>query len=151
MYCSHCGSAMADDLNFCKNCGARNERNIASNDGRLKGLAMSAAAFIGVTGLVGFFFVMRELLDHPLITPGATFFIVCAYLLALLIMFGIFIRLSKVDRTLWKSGSSRVPTGMRGEYIGPRNTAQLNEPHDMPASVTEHTTRTLEEVPIERN
>jgi hypothetical protein len=144
MYCSHCGSR-TEDLNFCKNCGARNERNSVSDDGRLKGLAMSAAAFIGVFGLVGFYFVMRELLRSPTMTPAAVFLILMAYLVATIVMFGIFLRMARPDRT--STTMRPTPTHpVEHGYLRPVTTAQLEEPREMPASVTEHTTRTLDEV-----
>lgn len=148
MYCSHCGSR-TEDLNFCKNCGARNERNVVSDDGRMKGLAMAAASFIGIFGLVGFFFVLRELLRNPTVTPPALFFILVAYLFATIFMFTVFIRMAKGSRT-WTgmTPTQRHPT--EHGYVRPATTAQLEEPREMPASVTEHTTRTLEEVPFKR-
>jgi hypothetical protein len=152
MYCSHCGSATGDDLNYCKNCGARNEKNALDGNHRVAGLAMSAAAVIGVSGLVGFFFVMRELLRSPASTPGGTFFILVAYLIALLVMFTIFIRMAKTTGAVGSSSTkSSKAAATSPAYLRPITTAQLREPHEMPASVTEHTTRTLDEVPLRKS
>ncbi|HEV7699833.1 MAG TPA: hypothetical protein VGO43_06365 [Pyrinomonadaceae bacterium] len=148
MYCSHCGSATGDDLNYCKNCGARNEKNALNVDHRMAGLAMSAAGAIGIIGLVGFFFVMRELLRSPASTPGSTFFILVAYLAALLVMFTIFIRMAKSTGTGHTLTRGPKESATSPAYLRPITTAQLREPHDMPASVTEHTTRALDEIPL---
>ncbi len=69
-------------------------------------------------------------------------------------LFGICFMILRYGAASLKKQDERldVPAAERSErsYIGPANTAQLAEPSEMPASVTEHTTRTLDEIPIER-
>lgn len=151
MYCSHCGSSMAESLNYCKNCGARNERNslvIGNNSARPLGLA---AVLIGGFGLFGFFFVLRELLRTPL-DPIVLVVLMVAYLAAVVLMFSILVG------HIWKnSGDIRIKGAERADEYPPTasfravNTAQLDEPRERHASVTEHTTRTLDELPIAKN
>ncbi|MBV9242518.1 MAG: hypothetical protein JO314_10975 [Acidobacteria bacterium] len=148
MYCSHCGSQTAEDLNYCKNCGRRNERNpLIIGNSSFRPLSVGAVA-IGCVGLVGFFPIMRELLRNQ-VEPAAMVILMVAYLAAVVIMFSILVG------HIWKnSGDIRVkqknsyhPNDVNG-YLRPPTTAQLPDVRERPASVTEHTTRTLDEVPF---
>ena len=151
MYCSTCGKSIQENLNYCNNCGARNEKNaliVRNSSSRILGIA---AAFIGVAGLAGFVRILEILLKSSLDT-AAIIVILIAYLIAVFLMFAVLIG------HVWKhSGDIRIKSKERAdEHIAPNafrgvNTAQLHEPHDFPASVTEHTTRTLDNVPLKRN
>jgi len=79
--------------------------------------------------------------------------VLIAYLLTVFLMFAVLIG------HVWKrSGDFRIRGSERAEdqpYSEPRsfrgvNTAQLEPAMDRPASVTEHTTRTLEDAPFIR-
>lgn len=140
---------MPENLNFCKNCGSPNERNpsVVYNTGR--GYIL-ASMMIGMFGLFGFYGVLRELLRNPL-DPAVVVILMIVYSFALLAMFAIPLGMSR------RSGnveSNRI--GRRESYGQPTsfrsvNTAQLEEPREMPASVTEHTTRTLDQVPLAKD
>jgi hypothetical protein len=148
MYCANCGSSMPESLNYCKNCGARNERNaliVSNSSGRPLGIA---AVVIGGFGLFGFYPVLRELLHSPL-DPAVIVILMVAYLAAVVLMFSILVG------HIWKNaGDIRIKGAERADTYQPPasfravNTAQLEEPREMPLSVTDHTTRTLDEVPI---
>jgi hypothetical protein len=150
MYCSHCGSQTAENLNYCKNCGQRNERNsLVIGNSSSRPFAMGATA-IGVVGLVGFFPVLRELL-HNSVDPTVMVILLVAYLATVFLMFSVLVG------HIWKSsGDIRIKQNEGHDvpdanaYLRPASTAQLHEPRDMPASVTEHTTRTLDEVPFRK-
>ena len=146
MYCSHCGSSTADNLNYCKNCGVRNEHTrllVGNSSSRRLGFG---AVAIGVSGLGFFVPVMRELLRSG-VDPTVMVILLLAYLATVLAMFAILVG------HVWKnSGDIRIKNSdmehPRPEpYLRAVNTAQLP---DRPASVTEHTTRTLEQVPLKR-
>ncbi len=150
MYCSACGKSIPENLNYCNNCGARNEKNpliVGNSSNRIMGIA---ATFIGMVGLVGFVEILKILLNSRLDT-AAIIVILIAYLAAVFVMFAVLIghvwKHSGDIRFKSKEGADKynVPNSFRGV-----NTAQLQEPHDFPASVTEHTTRTLDNVPLNR-
>ena len=148
MYCSHCGSLGGNDLNYCKNCGVRNDRNpLVIGNSASRPFALGASA-IGMVGLVGFFPVLRELL-HSGVEPAVMVVLLVAYLATVFLMFSVLVG------HIWKnSGDIRVKGGRQPEqdtaqqYLRPATTAQLKEPRDSPGSVTEHTTRTLDEIPV---
>jgi hypothetical protein len=91
---------------------------------------------------------MRELLHSP-IDAAATFLILIAYLVAVFAMFTVLIWQSRKGTTEVKAKRNRSSEGFGGhDAFRGINTAQLAEPTQQPASVTEHTTRTLDEVPL---
>ncbi len=143
MYCSHCGSSIAENVSFCKNCGFRQETRGAEDPSRIKRLALAAGGAIGAIGLVGFWSILRELLRSSL-APDAMIVLMVAYLIALLVMFTVLVR-HEFKATDGKTAAPSPYPSEHQPYFRAVNTAQLP---DMPASVTEHTTRTLDEVPL---
>lgn len=142
---------MPESLNYCNNCGARNERNeLIVGNSSAKPLAV-AAVLIGGFGLFGFYPILRELLLSRL-DPIMLVALMVAYLAAVVLMFSILVG------HIWKnSGDIRIKGAERADEHQPTaslravNTAQLEEPRERPASVTEHTTRTLDGVPVAKN
>ncbi len=151
MYCSACGKSLPGNLNYCNNCGALNEKSpliIGNSSYKIMGVA---AAFVGMVGLVAFVGVLIVLLNSRLDT-AAVIIILMAYLAAVFLMFAILIG------HVWKnSGDIRIKSKDRAdEYRGPDgfrgiNTAQLDEYREPVMSVTDRTTKILENVPVERN
>jgi len=154
MYCSVCGNRVADHLNYCSTCGSRIESNTLTVSNASSRVFAASAGVIGVVGLICFVPLLQTLLVRGLDTV-AVIVILLAYLLTLLIMFSVLVG------HVWKhSGDIRIKTkGADGEdaYDPPSrsfratNTNQLAEPMSAAAgSVTEHTTRTRDEVPVPR-
>jgi hypothetical protein len=155
MYCSTCGQQIAEHLNYCNSCGARIEKNplVISNSSSSQ-LAKPLAITV-MMGFVGFIAVLKIVLDNPRLDIPAIVLIVIAYLAALTIISAMMIG------HMWKTaGDIRVHakkfnTDSDG-YESPRsfrgpNTNQLGEPVQQPSgSVTDNTTRTLNEVLVER-
>jgi hypothetical protein len=149
MYCAHCGTSIPDNLNYCKNCGSRVEKNplIVSNSSSRS--AMVAAGAIGVFGLIGAFPMLKILLESRLDQPAV-----------LLVLFGylatVFLLVAILVGHAWKhSGDIRVHPNESDDYVPPKSfrgsiTARLEGRREPAVSVTEHTTRTLDEMPIER-
>ena len=150
MHCSNCGTLLTQNLNYCQHCGSRNKTRALVTSSSPTNLLIAAGGAIGVFGLICFFPILRELLRSSL-APPAVVMILIAYLVTVLVMFGVLIGQA------WKSGA-RIHANERPDddvYVAPSrirsvNTAQLEAAHGMPASVTEHTTRTLDEMPIPR-
>ena len=150
MFCSGCGTELEAGLNFCKRCGMRvgggDERSrVAEN---LSG----SLPYIGVFGFLGFIAMVFLLSRSESITPGL--FAVTA-ILYLGTLFGVFwMILQQTGPFTFRSGGQRrngTELPQEPKYIKPATTARLNEPTEMPPSVTENTTRTLDQVPVRRN
>ena len=155
MYCSTCGNKIAEHLNYCNGCGARIEKNplIVSNSASPQ-LAKSLAV-VTIMGFVGFIAVLKILLDSggSLDVPGKVL-ILLGYLASLVIISAMMIG------HMWKNaGDIRIKQHepkASDEYVSPASfrgvtTAQLEPARESGiSSVTENTTRTLDEVAIPR-
>ena len=153
MYCSVCGHALLPHLNYCSNCGARNVKEQPEASNSVSGWVAVSSAMLGAFGLFFAFNLLRLLLNSRLETP-AIVMIMLGYLFVTLAMFAVFIRHMTKGSRESRSRHTELPT--QQTYAPPppasfrsANTAQL-EPASEPGSITEHTTRTLDEVLIER-
>lgn len=150
MYCSTCGNKIAEHLNYCNGCGARIEKNplvISNSSSPYLGKALAVTSMMGFISFIG---VLKIVLENSGLDIPAKVIIILAYLATLVFIVAMMIG------HMWKtSGDIRVkyhepkmpddyrsPAGLR-----PVTTAQLEEQRQ-PASVTEHTTRTLDQVPV---
>ena len=138
---------MPESLNFCENCGARNERNAPVIGNYSAGPFAFVAVMIGVIGLFGFYGILRELLRSPL-DPMVVVILMVVYTFAVLAMFTIPIGVWRRTAEARIKGSGPSDTYQPTASFRAVNTAQLEEPREMPASVTDHTTRTLDKVPV---
>src|SRR5215467_13445758 len=149
MYCSNCGTQIADHLNYCNTCGARNEKNaLVVANASSRGFAVSA----GVLGSIGLIGVVPLIQTLRILDPVSMIIILLAYLATVLTMFMVLVG------HVWKrSGDIRIKAKDADDYAPPRsfrgiNTNQLEEPREPPiGSVTDNTTRTLDEVAVRRD
>lgn len=149
MYCSACGSQVQNELNYCNRCGAKVsggdpvlQKSVADN-------LSSAIGYIGGFGLLAFVFVvylvMRNGQDVRMLIPISFFYLAT--------VFGIcYLLLRHVSDLTGKSNPRSInpPESAPPAYLKPVTTAQLEESRQPGISVTENTTRTLDEVLIER-
>ncbi|MGH9945782.1 MAG: hypothetical protein ACRD6X_01115 [Pyrinomonadaceae bacterium] len=144
MYCSGCGSQIQSGLNYCSRCG----RRVAEEQRHGTYSSPEIAATTGGAGFVCYIFVILVMTKAG-ISPSAIVPITFFYFSAL---FGLCFM-------LLRSGSESVKKAMTRDeidtsesaYLRPAlNTAQLGEASENPASVTDHTTRTLEKVPVSK-
>jgi len=144
---------MADHLNYCNSCGARVEKNPLIVSNAASTYMPKALTLIGIFGFLGFVAVLKMLLDARYLDPAAMVLILLGYLATLFMICAVIVG------HMWKhSGDIRVKhhePKPQTDYVSPVsfrgvNTAQLEEAREPGLSVTEHTTRTLEGVPLAR-
>ena len=147
MFCSGCGTQIQSGLNFCNRCGIRVPRSDAETNSVAANLSQSMG-YIGGFGMFGFIFVILILVKNG-VDRNALVLISLLYFAAL---FGIcFLVIRQISASSKKSPEKEIASNEpRPAYLRPVTTAQLPEPGDHPISITEHTTRTLDEVMIER-
>ena len=152
MYCSTCGKSLNDNLNYCNGCGARIEKNplIVSNSASTQ--LAKPLAVIAIVGLAGFVGVLGVLLDNGRLDTAAVVLILIAYLVTL------FLICAMIVGHMWKhSGDIRIKGAKRADETDAPGafrritTAQLQEHREPAMSVTEHTTRTLDKIPVSDN
>jgi hypothetical protein len=152
MYCERCGKNVDNSLNFCNGCGAQLRKEKDEEKSIFSGLlsALIAIAVVGFGVLVGFTAILLDKIEKT----EAIFAFVLAYLATLFaVLFMIGRQLAKViDRKIGSEPPAKsqiLPDPQPLVQLPPKSTNPLEE-FNRPASVTEHTTRTLDEVPIER-
>jgi len=143
MYCERCGKTIDEGLNYCNNCGVQLRRE--SPPPKLAGVMIASLAFITIVGLIVLAALLIGLLDRMGAKPEPLFAFAAVYLATL---FGIcFMIMRQVSKLIDADLRSRVfpqrTTPTPDVQLPPRSTNQLEEFRE-PASVTDHTTRTLE-------
>ncbi len=152
MYCPHCGNTVNAKLKYCNGCGGQLKRETEDKDGTpgkmldniLTTLFLTVMFGLGI--LVG---LVAVLLGNSVPTEIVTI-IVIAYLAA---VFGICFMLVKqvpklIDAKLKGSNASHETTS--APQLRPLSTGQLEEYREPVMSVTDHTTRTLDDLPARR-
>jgi hypothetical protein len=115
------------------------------------GLFTISGTFIVVIGLLAFFPIVRSILDNPL-DPAAKILLILSYLFVLLLMFTATMVMAWKQLSIVNAAKSRDTGGE--EYRPPAsfqklNTSQLPEGAPGFGSVTDSTTRTLDDVFVE--
>ena len=154
MYCSNCASEIQPELNFCSRCGTKVAKNDSDTSKDVMDGLSTAVAAIGVFGFVGYIFVALVLVKNS-VPVNALVAISLFYLGAL---FGICrLILQQMDKVPGKSSAAfhnSYNNFKTGELNQPK-TAQIGMANDIAsatvASVTENTTKTLDEVLLKRN
>lgn len=150
MFCSTCGKQVNENLNFCNNCGARIDAKTEQYQDRSFGLnAATVTGIMGMFGLFGFVFLAIKLLEKNL-DPSFVFALLALFMAAVFgICFLIFRQTTEHSfkvRKKEKTDEESAPKQLSAETA-----AKLNPSYQSPiSSVTENTTRTLDEILIER-
>jgi hypothetical protein len=148
MFCAGCGTQIQSGLNYCSRCG----RRVAESENAetfAKTLA-SSLGYIGGFGFLGYIFVALVFVKNgvpPTYLVPITFFYFAS-------LFGICYLILRQTELFRRRDTRRDDVQIRNDqpsYLKPVTTAQLREGFDEPASVTDHTTRTLEEVPMRKS
>lgn len=148
MYCSSCGVAVAQNLSYCNHCGAklnRGESFTASSDLRPQFLisAMVGTFICGLLVITVLMGVLRVILGLPV--EGVLAIAIVPFLM-MLILEGILLRL--LSRTRERDDERRVLANQHvTNELDEARARLLSQPV---ASVTEHTTRAFDPIPIER-
>lgn len=151
MFCSICGKQINENLNFCNNCGARLDSKTEEIQDSSFGLnSVTVTGIVGMFGLFGFVFLTVKLLEKNL-DPGLFFMILALYTAAVFgncfLIFRQTSNKSFKSRKKEKSDVESSPKNLSAETF-----SQIGASYQSPiSSVTDNTTRTLDEVLIERN
>lgn len=151
MYCAACGKSIDENLNYCKNCGARIERDGGGsgssniNTISLEQTLSRSLAYLGGFGLLGFIFVALVLVKND-VTEKALIFISLFYLGALFGICSLIIQQIKGLHGKSLPGKADFLNSFQTGELKPAVTGQLEEHREPVMSVTDHTTRTLNKV-----
>lgn len=149
MFCAGCGSEIQSALNYCSRCG----RRVADDREALANATSNPLLIAGGTAGIGMFafVILMRILVRDGVTGSDLVGITAFYFAAL---FGICTLILRYGRIFRDDTKSQTINGSRSDeraYLPPVITAQLPESMTAPASVTDHTTRTLDKVVVERD
>ncbi len=148
MYCSTCGTEIKAELNYCSRCGARVDKIAVGNKSETLEYLSMATGFVGLGGLGLTVGLIAILLNYS-VAPQVIVIITLAFLSA---VFGIsFLMVQQISRMAKSSSGEKTFEKANPVQLGAVNTAQLEEYRQPAQSVTENTTRTLDEVLAKRN
>jgi hypothetical protein len=146
MYCESCGKKIDESLNYCNGCGASLRVEVRS----VKSLAaflIAGLTVVTITGLIVLAMMIAFLVERVAPRIEALFVFGMVFLL---VLFGIdYLIMRQVSRLIDHELKVREVPKRSSEplvHLPPRSTNQLDEYRE-PASVTEQTTRTLDQVP----
>ena len=152
MYCPTCGNSVADGLKYCNSCGVQLTREVEDKDfgpGKMLNYLLTVLVFIVLFGMGILVGLVAVMLGNDVKVEVVTM-ITTAYLLAI---FGICFMLARqvpklIDARLtrWSNATDLIAP----QQLETRTTAQLEEHRQPVASVTDHTTKTLDKVPLAR-
>ena len=148
MYCSSCGVAVAQNLSYCNHCGAKLSRGDSAESSEVRPdwlVFMMAATFIfGIVAITILMGVMKSVLE---LQAGQIMGVLVFSFLLLLLLEGVFIRLLLRRRREVDERKTLSNAQITNELDEPR-ARLLSQPA---ASVTEHTTRAFDPIPVERS
>jgi hypothetical protein len=140
MYCSTCGTLINIDLNYCNRCGARVDKPATVENSSPTGYLSMAAGFVGLGGLGLTVGLIAMLLKNGVVIE-AVVMLALAFLATIFGMTFLMIRqVSQMSNTSLPKKEKVFET----PQLNQPSTAQLEEPRQPARSVTENTTRTLE-------
>lgn len=153
MYCAGCGSEISAGLNFCKSCGMRlfsEERSDSTN--RILTTLVITFGVVTIVGLGILIALIALLLDRGATEKTMTLTIVFYLASLTAIEFVLGSQISKIiSASIRKDKKSSPEIFHPPAQLFARNTAQLNEPTQQPASVTDNTTRIFDKIPLKEN
>lgn len=150
MYCSGCGTKLQVDLNYCNRCGQR-----VAGDSEKASVAESLSSslgYVGGFGFLSFVFVVIALVKNGVV--GSQLVMIALFYFAALfaICFLILRQTELFSKGVRSRRSADLPDGENSQYSAPAPTTsrlrELNQPGI--GSVIDETTRTLDEVRVER-
>ena len=149
MYCSGCGTQLQSGLVYCSRCGRRVAEDLAS--AAWFATPISATAVIAAVGFFMFMLVIRTLtrsdLPPGLFVPISFFYFASLFGICFMVLrYGSRVHKEPKPKNAFDTGELAAPA-----YLSPVTTAQLEEARSFGiGSVTDATTRTLDEITIER-
>lgn len=151
MYCSTCGTLINEELNYCNRCGKRVAKDelMKHNDAAVSALKILSVStgWVGVVGLGGLIPLIGILLGNR----AAPELIVILSILFLATAFTICFMMTRQISRLIETVSPEKQNSKQNyatERLNSPVTGQIESPREPFISVTEHTTRTLEKIPV---
>jgi uncharacterized membrane protein YvbJ len=149
MYCAKCGNTISNKLNYCNSCGGKLTNDSNASQNVILTVLTTSLVIITVVGLVGLIAFLSHLFDRG-VKDETILFVAVGFLLTIFgIAFTIGKQISKTIDNKSAENSKNAETIFQPQISAPI-TGQLEEARMRPMSVTENTTKTLDEVLLKR-
>lgn len=151
MYCSSCGVAVAQGLSYCNQCGAKlgGARGDDAGSSEVKpGNLIFAMMVVFIFGLVAITMLVGVMKTVLAFNEGAMLAFTLLSFLIMVSLEAVFLRLL-FRRRGGSEGAFSGPS-LKGQTTNDLNAAQARALPEPVPSVTEHTTRTFDQIPRER-
>lgn len=152
MYCPSCGTELTSELIYCNRCGAnlKNQSGVPTNRMFGAAWAISIAVMLVTLGGLGMIFslAMTLIKRNIGVSEGGMILIFFSLLIIVLIDWLLVRQLSRVLDISQLAGAATLP---KKPELAERPMQQIGAPREPAASVTEHTTRTFEPIPRDRD
>ena len=153
MYCSTCGVAVAESLNYCNHCGARTNASSSDKVGTSRHVkpellvaAMVGTFVLGLIAITALLGVMKSVLGLEL---GPILAFATLSFAMMILLEGVFLMLLfRRDHGVKDRGRTESLAGHTTKELGAPQVQALREPL---SSVTEQTTRAFEPIYTDRN
>ena len=154
MFCPNCGTTVNKKLKYCNSCGERLSKSSEIDKDGMPGKMLDnilTTVFLVVMFGLGILVGLVAVLMGSGMPQGPVVVIIVAYLAAVFgICYTLLTQVPKlVDARL--KADEFVEESRQAARLTPLTTAQLEEYREPVMSVTDHTTKTLDKVPIERS
>lgn len=149
MYCQNCGNKINKNLNYCNSCGVK---LVKAEEPENQTIANSLSVALGYIGFIGFF-TFAGLIAIMLgkdIEPQVVVMIAIAYLAALFGVCALILKQISNQTAIQKNRDQpQRQAHETSELEMPKSALQIEEARQpFVSSVTDHTTRTLEEISL---
>jgi uncharacterized membrane protein YvbJ len=149
MFCSKCGNTISDKLNYCNNCGGKLTNDSTDSPNTILTVLITSLVIITTVGLVGLIAFLSHLFDKG-VRDETILFVAGSFLLTIFgIAFTISRQISKIIDNKSAKNNQNAETVSQPQLSAPI-TGQLKEARIRPISITENTTKTLDEVLLKR-
>ena len=152
MYCPSCGATVNDKLTYCNSCGERLKNEDDDKDGSPGKMLENVVTALCVSVVFGFGILVGlvAVLLSNAVPPSLVATIAVVYLAAIFgICFTLVRQIQKlIDAKLRFLGDNKF--NQQIARLSPMTTGSLEEFREPAMSVTDHTTKTLDKIPVAR-
>lgn len=156
MFCSNCGNELRQGLKYCNRCGvittAELEKSSVSSkkSNAAQGLSNAVGA-IGVFGIIALAILIGRILRRDEITPPHAILVIIFAVFLFAVICVIVRQISKMTNKSNIQNANEAEAFARPSFRQAGNTHQLEPFREPIGSVTEHTTRTFDEVLLKKS
>lgn len=156
MFCPSCGTELTSELVYCNRCGAnlRSRTNQTDMSGKMVGMTWAISTAAVLVSLAGFgliFALAMTLISRGINLSGGGMALIGFFLFVVLAVVWLLTRQLSRVLDIAKLLTDESQSTSAGASLEERVIPQISAPREPALSVTDHTTRTFERIPKQRD